>query len=391
MEYKKISDIADILNGYAFKSKEYVPEGIRIIRIANVQDGYVVDDQPCFYPISKADEIDKYKLEEGDLLVSLTGNVGRVGLLERSMLPAALNQRVACLRISSPTVNKKYLYYFLRQEEFKRNCVKASRGVAQLNLSTKWLQDYLIPIPKLNEQEMVVSRIEEMLSSLDNAVETLNKTKEQLEVYRQSVLKSIFDGCDKKVTIEAVCEHVTDGDHMPPPKAASGIPFIMISNINENHIDWNETSFVNEEYFEAIGEKRTPKKGDILYTVTGSFGIPVLVNFDKQFCFQRHIALLRPKDLINQKFFYYALQTPEVYAQASKGATGTAQKTVGLGVLRKIKIPFIENISRQKEIVSEVENRLSACQDIDNTVRAALVGAKAMRQSILKKAFEGEL
>lgn len=287
------------------------------------------------------------------------------------------------LHINNKVVLPKYIYYKLQTIHVDHSTHKRY-----------WIQQFSkikVKIPSLQEQERIVSKIEESLSALDNAVETLNKTKEQLVVYRQAVLKSVFDSCDKKVTVESVCEHVTDGDHMPPPKAATGIPFIMISNIKDNHIDWGETSHVNEEYFKAIGDKRTPKKGDILYTVTGSFGIPVLVNYDKNFCFQRHIALLRPNKLIEQKFLYYALQAPEVYAQASKRATGTAQKTVGLGVLRKIEIPFIQNIDKQKAIVSEVESRLSLCQDIERAVATILTGAEALRQSILKKAFEGEI
>ena len=126
-----------------------------------------------------------------------------------------------------------------------------------------------------------------------------------------------------------------------------------------------------------------------MYTVTGSFGIPVLVNFEKEFCFQRHIALLRPNNRIDQKYLYYVLQEPDVYAQASKKATGTAQKTVGLGVLRKIMIPFIESIEQQRIIVQQVESRLSVCDSIEKTIDAALQEAEALRQSILKRAFEG--
>lgn len=152
-----------------------------------------------------------------------------------------------------------------------------------------------------------------------------------------------------------------------------------------------EQHFVGNEYFEAIDSKRKPQKGDILYTVTGSFGIPVLVDFEKEFCFQRHIALLRPNDRILQKYFYYALQAPDVFAQASRGATGTAQKTVGLGVLRKIIIPYVDSLEKQNEIATEIENRMSVCDYIEQTVNNALLQAEALRQSILKKAFEGEL
>ena len=178
---------------------------------------------------------------------------------------------------------------------------------------------------------------------------------------------------------------------MPPPKATSGIPFIMISDIRNNQICWNNTSFVGEDYYNAIGEKRTPRRGDVLYTVTGSYGIPVKVDFDKNFCFQRHIALLRPNEMVSQEFLYYALQTPEVFQQATKRATGTAQKTVGLTVLRDMDIPFTTLRNEQDKLVNEVESRLSVCDSIEQNVNTALQQAEAMRQSILKQAFEGKL
>lgn len=106
----KFSSITEILNGFAFKSQLYTEEGIRIIRIANVQDGYVEDEAPVFYPINSMSEIEKYLLVEDDLLLSLTGNVGRVAILPANFLPAALNQRVACLR-NGNAVNKMYLYW----------------------------------------------------------------------------------------------------------------------------------------------------------------------------------------------------------------------------------------------------------------------------------------
>ena len=178
---------------------------------------------------------------------------------------------------------------------------------------------------------------------------------------------------------------------MPPPKASEGIPFIMISNVNNNHIEWANTVFVGNEYFNRIDDKRKPRRGDVLYTVTGSFGIPIMIDFDKEFCFQRHIALLRPKESILQKFLYYVMMSPEVYSQASKGATGTAQKTVGLGVLRKIKIPYSTDITLQEKIIEDIENKLSLCESIEQTVETTLAQAEAMRQSILKAAFEGGL
>lgn len=290
------------------------------------------------------------------------------------------------IKILKPKENifPKYLYYATQYLTLKME----DKGYAR---HYQHLEKKDLSVPPLEEQQRIVARIEELFSELDAAVATLERTKEQLAVYRQAVLKEAFEGCEKKTTINSVCSHVTDGDHMPPPKSETGIPFIMISNIENHRINWENTHFVGQVYYKSIGEKRTPKYGDILYTVTGSFGIPILVDFNKEFCFQRHIALLRPNTSILQKYLYYCLQHPTVYKQASDKATGTAQKTVGLAVLRKLEIPYTDNLELQNTIVSEIESRLSVCDKIEETVNTALQEAEAMRQSILKQAFAGEL
>lgn len=283
------------------------------------------------------------------------------------------------LHINTDIVLPKYIYYLLQSIHIEHSTHKRY-----------WIQQFSkvkVDIPLIPVQEKIVLQIEESLSQLDSAVETLKKTKQQLEVYRQAVLREVFSTFDT-VEIQSVCKHVTDGDHMPPPKAEQGIPFIMISNIIGNIIDWCNTAFVSKEYYDNIGDKRTPKKGDVLYTVTGSYGIPVLIDFEKEFCFQRHIALLRPNEMIDQEFLFYALQDSSVYSQASKRATGTAQKTVGLTVLRTINIPFTESKEKQTEIVSIIKSRLTQCDMVENTVNQSLQQAEALRQSILKQAFE---
>ena len=168
----ELCNISTILNGYAFKSSEYISSnGIRIIRIANVQDGYIEDKLPQYYPKSKSSDIGHFLLEYNDLLMSLTGNVGRVGILPNSLLPAALNQRVACIRENRSIVNKYYLFYLFQSNKFCSECIKSAKGVAQLNISTEWLKSYTILLPPLAEQKRIVAKIEEIFAQLD-AIET---------------------------------------------------------------------------------------------------------------------------------------------------------------------------------------------------------------------------
>lgn len=168
----ELDTIADVLNGYAFKSNNYVEKGIRVIRIMNVQDGYIEDDNPKYYPLDTLSDIQNYLLNDGDLLMSLTGNVGRVGIIDKHFLPAALNQRVACIR-TKVEVDKQYLYYVFLSQTFKKDAIDSSKGVAQLNMSTEWLKRYCIPIPPISEQKRIVSKIEELFSQLDFIANTL--------------------------------------------------------------------------------------------------------------------------------------------------------------------------------------------------------------------------
>lgn len=165
----ELTNLADIKNGYAFKSSNYISSnGVRLIRIANVQDGYIEDKMPQFYPFDKMKALKDFMLTEGDILMSLTGNVGRVGILTNKLLPAALNQRVACIKEHPNIIAKKFLFYTFQTSNFSKDCVKSGKGVAQLNISTEWLKHYFILIPPLTEQQRIVQKIEELFSVLDN-------------------------------------------------------------------------------------------------------------------------------------------------------------------------------------------------------------------------------
>lgn len=376
----KLKECCTIIAGQSPESKYYNTEGIGIPFFqgkADFGEVYPKIRVYCSQPTKIA--------EKDDILLSVRAPVGPTNL---SPGRVCIGRGLTAIR-PSEILNLKYLLFYFRY--FEVQIQQKGTGTTFKAITQDVVKNLEVPIPSLEEQERIVARIEELFSELDNGVETLRKTKQQLAVYRQAVLEDAFSVCGKHVSVASVCTHITDGDHMPPPKAPNGIPFIMISNINGNQIDFSETAFVGRDYYEDIDSNRRPKVGDVLYSVTGSFGIPVLVDFEKEFCFQRHIALLRPNDSILSRYLYYAMQAPDVYAQASKGATGTAQKTVGLTVLRKILIPYTESKSEQEEIIRDIENKMSVCDGIKKAVDMALQQAEAMRQSILKQAFEGKL
>ncbi|WP_346997190.1 restriction endonuclease subunit S [Coprococcus comes] len=156
--------------------------------------------------------------------------------------------------------------------------------------------------------------------------------------------------------LSSLCKSIVDGDHQAPPQTVSGIPFIVISNVSAGKIDFTNTRFVSQVYYDNLPESRIPHRNDILFTVTGSYGIVIPVDVDNLFCFQRHIALLKPLEIATD-FLVTWLSTPIVCEQCKNYATGTAQKTVGLNSLKNILIP-VPPIKEQGRILERLKSVL---------------------------------
>ena len=236
-------------------------------------------------------------------------------------------------------ITVKYLYYVLKNniQDFR----EAASGMGALpQISLPVTEEFLIPMPPLPVQNEIV-RI------LDNFTE-LTARKAQYAYYQDKLLTRSAGTIH---TLGECCMSIADGDHQPPPKADSGVPFITISNFTENGIDFTDTKFVPQEYYDKLDKKRRAQKDDILYSVVGSFGIPVHITEDKPFVFQRHIAILRPNvEMIAPRYLYHVMKSDAFYKKADAAAIGAAQRTISLSALNRMKIS-IPSLEMQERLV----------------------------------------
>ena len=303
-------------------------------------------------------------------------------------------------------IDANYLMYCFQSKYFREFMLSNVSGVggSLMRAQPKYVQTYPIPLPPLSEQQRIVERIEELFAKLDEAKERLQEVVDSFAVRKAAILHKAFTGELTKqwrlengvsdeswedVSLDSICKSIYDGDHMPPPKSETGIPFLVISNVNTGFISFEKCRFVPEEYYEGLSETRTPEKGDILYTIVGSYGIPVMVDTDKKFCFQRHMALLKPKDIYN-RFLWRQLQTQSFFEQATSIATGTAQLTVPIKGLRKL-IVKCPTLPEQHEIVRLIDDLLARERSAQQAAEQALASIDLMKKSILARAFRGEL
>ena len=353
MNYVSIEELCEILNGYAFKSDNYVEEGVRIIRIANVQKGYIEDNTPVFCQYDNL-ELEKYMLMENDLLISLTGNVGRVALLTREFLPAALNQRVACLRLKNKEVLKKYLFYCLSANGFEEKCIRSAKGVAQKNMSTEWLKKYKIPLYSSNEQIQIVR-------SLDFISRTINNRKKQLQKLDELIQARFVEMFEKKncesVRLGDVCTKITDGTHKTPDYLDKGITFISAKNIVNGELDFSDVKHISEEQYMEIQKRCQTELNDILLSKSGSLGVPVIIKTDKRLGLFESLAVIKyDRTKLIPEFLCEQLKTERIQRQFRTGIKGVAVKHLHLGVISDIRVivPPIEEQNQFADFVNQV-------------------------------------
>lgn len=302
----------------------------------------------------------------------------------------------------SKQFDEMYIRYFIDifREELKKNKI----GSAIPHLNKELFYGLQFPLPPLPEQHRIVERIESLFSKLDEAKEKAQEVIDSFETRKAAILHKAFSGeltakwreengvgieSWERKTLGEVCNSIFDGDHMPPPKSESGIPFLVISNVNDGYLSFENTRFVPQEYYDAITDTRKPEKGDVLYTLVGSFGIPVVVDTNVPFCFQRHMALLKPKS-INTYFLWYLLQSQEMYQKASSIAKGVAQLTVPIKGLRLMDFNCPSE-EEQIEIVRILDSLLEKEDTSKDNAESIIDQIETMKKAILARAFRGEL
>ena len=371
----KLGEVCDILNGYAFKSNQYTTSGVRIIRISNVQKGYIEDKSPVYYPCDD-ENVKKYELKQNDLLISLTGNVGRTALLEEKFLPAALNQRVSCVRLKEPDkVLKTYLFHLLNSDYFEQQCMKAAEGVAQKNLSPKWLFEYKIPIYSIERQKEISNTLDKIdlliilrkqqLAKLDELVkarfvEMFGSYPENENAYPVVNVSDIADA-GVGVVIKPAQYYVTE---------ERGIKAFRSLNIGEMYIKDSDWVYFSKEGNES-NKKSQLHENDLLIVRSGAPGTSCVVTKEFEGCNAVDVIIAHPNlSKVNPWYLCAYINYPHGKKQIEEGTGGAAQQHFNVGKCNNLKVllpplepqnqfaAFVERVNQQKQTVQQSLEKL---------------------------------
>ena len=380
-----LGNVATYINGRAFKPSEWETEGLPIIRIQNLTN----PSAPYNFSSKLLEE--KYRVKQGDLLFAWSASLGAHIWTGHD---AWLNQHIFRV-IPSEQVKKKYLYYFLLQ--VVAELYAKTHGSGMVHITKAPFMNTPIPVPALNEQERIVSKIEELFSRLDASVAELQTAKEKLKVYRQAVLKEAFDSVQansKRVTIKSVCETIKVGIVIKPTQyyvEQGGVFAFRNANVRRNYIEDKDWAMISQE-----GHQKNLKSqvhiGDVLIARSGvNLGMAATVpqKYDGYNAIDVVIAVPKKEFILSQYLAQYT-NSPYGLEIVRKNQHGAAQGHLNVKEYGNLPI-FLPNIPEQYSLLKKIESRLSVCDNIEQTIDTSLRLANALRQSILKQAFEGAL
>lgn len=392
-EYKKLGEIAsEMYRGSGIRRDQVTKEGTPCVRYGEIYTTYNISFDTCASYTNKANITSPKYFEHGDLLFAITGesveDIGKT-IAYLGHEKCLCGGDIICMKHKQ---NPKYLAYALSTPDAIRQKGIGKTKLKVVHTNAPALKAISIPLAPLSEQQRIVDYLDAAFAKIDamkaNAEKALNEAKALFQASLKEMLEPKEGWEEKK--LKDVVVSITDGDHQPPPKSPEGIPFITISNIdkNLNKIVFEDTFYVPQSYFSALKEDRIPQNGDVLYTVTGSFGIPVLIDFHKNFCFQRHIALIRPNNgLLSSTYLFYWILSTYATSQAEDTATGAAQRTVSLKSLRNFKI-HIPPLSEQQRIVATLDSLKSKVDRLQANFEKISQECDALKQAILRQIFE---
>lgn len=357
--------------------------------VSNVQKGYIEDNLPVFYPSNDNNAL-KYQLIEGDLLISLTGNVGRVGVFERKFMPAALNQRVACIRIKDNNLLcKSFLFYFLNSDFFEEQCILSSKGVAQKNLSTEWLKEYVIPLPSLNEQRKIAA----VLDKVSDLIAKRRQQLDKLDTLVKARFVEMFGDPHINPNGYPVCqlsdyiEFLTSGSRGWAQYCTdTGSEwFITIKNVKDCRISVNNMQPVDAP--DNAEAKRTKvQEGDLLISITADLGRTGVVTkeiAEHGAYINQHLTCIRlNRDVLNPVYVAFFMESPagkEQFASKNQSAVKAGLNFNAINSLRLLLPPMAKQIAFV-EFVEQTDRAKKLC-------RNSLKKIEILKHSLIQKAF----
>ena len=408
----KLGDVCEKMSNGANAKQSDDKIGFPISRIETIWNETIDLGRVKYIEESDATFVEKYSLRKDDILFSHINSdihLGKTAIFKNQIPTLIHGINLLLIRLNKDAQADFFNYQFRYKRRIGEFISIAQKSVNQSSINQPKLKNLDFVLPPILTQQAIVSKIEELFSELDKGIENLRTAQQQLKTYRQAVLKWAFEGRLtnenvkdselpkgwKIINLGSVCSLITDGKHGDcNNEENSGFYFLSAKDVRNNTLLWENARQITKMGFEETHRRTNLKPGDICLVNTGATigRISLAPNNEKTYrsTFQKSVAVIKCiPNLIDNKYCKYLLQGD--LKKLVKISSGTAVPNLLLGTLKGHLINLPPSIEEQNKIVEEIENRLSVADKMEESITQSLQQAEGLRQSILKKAFEGKL
>jgi len=399
------------------KNSEYYNGNIPWLKTGELRDTVILDSEEKITEEGLKKSSAKLFPKDSVAIAMYGATIGKLGILG---IDAATNQACA-VGVPYALTDKKFMfYYFLTQ---RKNLIDKGKGGAQPNISQTIIKEFPYILPPINEQNRIADKVENLLNKIEEAKQLIEEAKKSFELRRSAILEKAFRGeltkkwrgenlkessdtevvqTDKTlynlpfnwewIDLDTVCEKITDGTHHSPKSYPSGdYMYITAKNIKKQGILLDNVTYVSKEVHQEIYNRCDVKKGDVLYIKDGATtGIATVNQITEEFSLLSSVALLRPKrNVLAAKYLMYCLNSPSTKSRMLGMISGNAITRLTLKKIKQGIIP-LPPFDEQEIIVSILEKVNSVDEQLD-CVTNLEDNINNLKQSILSKAFRGEL
>jgi len=386
----RLGDVGELIRSSGIRRSETIPSGLPCLRYGEIYTSFeFVLDKPKSFVEQKIFDSCPH-IETGDVVFSLTGEnkeeiAKALAYTGKDLIAAggdlAIWKNHGC--------DSKYLAYLMYSPAMLKAKADASNGQIIVHASVKKLQDIRIPLPPLAEQKRIVAKLEKELARVKAMKAKFERMATAAENVFKATLEEMLSNASKNVvTLESICEPIKDGTHQTPTYSDEehGVMFLSSKDVSTGRIDWKHVKYIDPMLHVELSKRVAPRKGDVLLAKNGTTGIAAIVDRDVVFDIYVTLALLRVRSLCNNKYLWYAVNSPIAKEQFNKRLKGMGVPNLHLVEIRQVQIP-LPPLPAQREIVARLDAAKARCEGIAAKARVAVATCEKLRKAILAEAF----
>ena len=397
-EIKKLGDVCEVITKGTTPTSlgfKFTDEGVNFIKVESLtESGQIIPNKVAYISEECHHSLKRSQLIENDILFSIAGALGRIGIVNKAIVPANTNQALAIIRLAKNSgISVSFLAKYFTSNSISEEIEKLKGGAAQQNLSLGQLNNLPIPIPTIKEQQRIVAILDDAFAKIEkakaNTEQNLKNAKELFESYLQGVFENKGDDWEEK-TLGAVLIKTETID--PTKKPLEEFIYLDVSSVNKETKEIENASVLLGKHAPSRAKKLVRTNDVIFATVRPTHSRVALITeeYNEQVCSTGYFVL-RAKEFLSNNLVYYFLLTYDFNKQMEKLQKGASYPAVTDSEVKGIYIPFPKSLKEQNKIVQKLDALSSETKKLEAIYKQKIKDLEELKKSVLKKAFSGEL